>query len=139
MSFKDLIWVNKKQVFIWGILFVIAILLMVFIHMRLFQYALDDAYIHLRIVENWANYGYPYFNIEEPIKASSSSGWIILIFIIQGLTRILFGNIQLPILVAIINSISITIGLFLFFMLFVKISNAKPKLIQFFIIIKIDF
>ena len=49
----------------------------------------DDAYIHARIAENWVSYGAPVFNEGAVFKASSSTGFVLLI----ALLRPLFGTI----------------------------------------------
>lgn len=55
--------------------------LLVFVHRQLFPYIDDDSYIHLRIVRNLLEHGVPYFNVEEHIMSSSSSGWTIFLFL----------------------------------------------------------
>lgn len=42
-------------------------------------YAFDDAYIHLRIVESWLVTGQPNFNPGEAVKATSSTGWMLVL------------------------------------------------------------
>lgn len=55
--------------------------LLVMVHRQLFPYIDDDSYIHLRIVRNLLEQGVPYFNIEEHIMSSSSSGWTMFLFL----------------------------------------------------------
>ncbi|HLP32395.1 MAG TPA: hypothetical protein VK202_02920 [Bacteroidia bacterium] len=55
--------------------------LLVFVHHQLFPYIDDDSYIHLRIVRNLLEQGVPYFNTEEQIMSSSSSGWTMFLFL----------------------------------------------------------
>lgn len=38
----------------------------------------DDAYIHMRIARNFANFGMPYYNVTEHIISSSSHIWVLL-------------------------------------------------------------
>ena len=44
-----------------------------FVHFALIEYVADDAYIHLRVAEHLLHDGVPYFNLGEPVMASSSS------------------------------------------------------------------
>jgi len=50
-------------------------LLTAVLHARFYPYAEDDAYIHFRIARNLLEYGYPYFNLEEPLNVSTSLLW----------------------------------------------------------------
>jgi hypothetical protein len=54
------------------------------IHINLINYIPDDAYIHLRIVRNFIDFGLPYFNPKDPVLASSSPLWTILLRLICG-------------------------------------------------------
>jgi hypothetical protein len=56
-------------------------MLLVFVHHQLFPYIDDDSYIHLRIVQNLLEHGVPYFNADEHIMSSSSSGWTMFLFL----------------------------------------------------------
>ncbi len=47
-------------------------------HWTLRVYAMDDAYIHIRIADHLAQNGRPYYHLDEPLKASSSSVWTLL-------------------------------------------------------------
>ncbi len=48
-------------------------------HIALMPYAFDDAYIHLRIARHLVEDGVPYFHLGEPLRASSSSGWTLVL------------------------------------------------------------
>lgn len=48
------------------------------LHLRLIEYADDDAYIHMRVARNLWLYGEPYFTRGEPVMASTSPLWILL-------------------------------------------------------------
>lgn len=73
-------------------------LLSLFVHLRLFPYAEDDAYIHFRIARNFAQYDRPYFNLNEPVYATSAISWTLLVaFLFK-----IFG--PLPKTVAVVNS-----------------------------------
>ena len=61
-------------------------------------YAEDDAYIHFRIARNFAQYDRPYFNLNEPVYATSAISWTLLVaFLFK-----IFG--PLPKTVAVVNS-----------------------------------
>lgn len=51
-------------------------------HLFLYGNAGDDAYIHFRIARNLLNYGKPYFNLDERVMSSSSTGWTITLFLL---------------------------------------------------------
>ncbi len=74
-------------------------------HLRLYPYAFDDAYIHFRIAENLAQYHVPYFNPSEAVKASSSSGWTIFLFIPLWIAQRLHVELDLPQMVACLNTL----------------------------------
>ena len=57
-------------------------LLVLIIHLFLYGNAGDDAYIHFRIARNLLNYGKPYFNLDERVMSSSSTGWTITLFLL---------------------------------------------------------
>lgn len=54
------------------------------------QFPADDAYIHMRIAKNFANYGTPYFNPDQSVSGSSSVFWLLLL---SGVFR--FGGVNL--------------------------------------------
>ena len=92
-----------RAVLIWGGIASLLILA----HLRLFPYAEDDAYIHFRIALNLVDHGVPYFNISDPIYATSSLGWTFLLTLIFRVTRE-------PHVIAILNALLTTAGAFLF-------------------------
>lgn len=49
------------------------------VHVALLPYAFDDAYIHLRIARHLVENGEPYFHLGQPLRASSSSGWTLVL------------------------------------------------------------
>lgn len=49
------------------------------LHVRLIPYAFDDAYIHVRIAQHLLSHGEPYFNLGEPVMASSSPVWTLVL------------------------------------------------------------
>lgn len=49
------------------------------LHLNAHGLALDDAYIHLRVAEHLLQHGVAHFNIGEAVKASSSTGWTLVL------------------------------------------------------------
>lgn len=64
------------------LLYVILIAGLTPLHLRLYEYAFDDAYIHFRIAEHLVAHGVPYFNPGEAVMGSSSAGWTILLAVL---------------------------------------------------------
>ena len=65
-------------------LLVLAVFLtaLLYAQLHLTPYVADDAFIHFRIVENFLNTGYPYFNHGEPVLATSSLPWTLLLTVL---------------------------------------------------------
>ncbi len=82
----------------WLVTLIAMATLLVLIHLRLLPYADDDAYIHLRIAKNFAQYGRPYFNGTEAVNASSSPGWTLI------LAMLYFLQGPIPISVSLLNA-----------------------------------
>lgn len=81
------------------VLFALSLLL----HLRLIEYADDDAYIHMRVARNLWFFGEPYFNRGEPVMASTSPLWVVLTSptaAFRELQPLLVGTINALILVA---------------------------------------
>ena len=76
------------------------------LHFILREYAADDAYIHLRIAENFYNYGLPYYNLSAPVNGSSSNLWI---FILIALHALPFDSIML---LSLLNGLLLTLLMF---------------------------
>ena len=96
------------------VLYLLFLLLLFFLHVEFYEYAADDAYIHFRVARNLVEYGKPYYNHDEPLKVSTSSGWTVLISIILAIAAKtgLAGNF--PLLVAILNALILTAILYLY-------------------------
>lgn len=75
-----------------------------FIHIRLYHYAEDDAYIHFRVAEHLFLHGVPYYNLDEIVKVSTSSGWTIFLTLLLGVAHFLGAEHDFPLLVAIANA-----------------------------------
>lgn len=91
------------------------------IHLKLFPYVNDDAYIHIRIAQNFVKYGKPYFNPGEAINASSSPVWtIVLAFLFKYIS-------DSPLAISILNSIITAIGLLIHTRLFYRLSGKSKN------------
>lgn len=84
---------------------------LIFIHLRLYQYAFDDAFIHFRIARNLFETGQPYFNANEAVKVSTSSGWVIFLAILFSILHSFKADNGFPMLVSIVNALATLGGL----------------------------
>lgn len=92
---------------------------LLYLHLRFFPYAEDDAYIHFRIANHLADYGLPYFNLNDPVMSSSSPGWsVLLALLFRFISRDLY-------LVSILNALT-TAGGAVVFTRFLQKSSACP-------------
>lgn len=87
------------------LLMIVAVAALGIIHLRLYPYAFDDAYIHFRVAQNLVEYHVPYFNPTEAVKASSSSGWTLLLFIPLWIAQRSHLSFALPRWVACLNTL----------------------------------
>lgn len=85
--------------------FAFLLFFLILIHVRLYQYAADDAFIHFRVAHNLSENGTPYYNTNEVVKVSTSSGWSIFLAILLGIARLFRVDNNLPLLVAIVNAL----------------------------------
>jgi hypothetical protein len=83
----------------WLLVFGALVAVLVVVHLSLRGGADDDAYIHMRLAGQLVEQGQPYFNIDEPVKGSSSTGWVLFIALLFSL----FGTS--PAWVAIANAV----------------------------------
>jgi hypothetical protein len=83
----------------WLLVFAALVAVLVLVHLSLRGGADDDAYIHMRLADQLVQHGQPYFNIDEPVKGSSSTGWVLFIALLFSL----FGSS--PSWVAIANAV----------------------------------
>jgi len=74
-------------------------------HIRLYQYAFDDAFIHFRVVRNLFETGYPYYNANDMLKVSTSSGWIVCLTALFGIANLFKVENSFPLLVSITNAL----------------------------------
>jgi hypothetical protein len=106
-----------KRFLAWSLCFVCVAAL----HLRLFQYAEDDAYIHFRIVENFLRHGKPYFNLNEAVMVSSSPGWTLFLAVFFNVRSIS------PIEIAVINALFTTLGALIFVFLLRVLTGSSRK------------
>jgi len=111
------IWHRYKKIFFVVFFFVLVLI----VQLRLRECTFDDAYIHFRIARNFVQYGRPYFNPEEMVMASSSTGWTILV---SGLFLLGIN----PLFVSIFNALATTLGAWIFSQ---ALSSTKDALLYF--------
>ena len=78
--------------------------LLIFVNINLYKYAEDDAFIHFRLAEHLAQFGLPYFNIDEPVFTTSSTVWTLLLAVLTKISN------NLPLIVAYMNALLVGIG-----------------------------
>ena len=99
----------------WQIVFYVLVAAVLLIaHIRLSAYAFDDAFIHFRIASNQLDFGAPYFNPGDPLKVSSSSGWVILLTGLLAATRWIGFGSSFPFIVSIFNALALFMGMWVF-------------------------
>lgn len=87
-----------------GLIYFFLVSILVVIHIRLYQYAFDDAFIHFRVARNLFESGNPYFNANDMLKVSTSSGWIVFLTILYGIANLFKVENNFPLLVCIANA-----------------------------------
>ncbi|EKD82728.1 MAG: hypothetical protein ACD_39C01131G0003 [uncultured bacterium] len=92
-------WVFKHMLFCTCL-----ILLLLYLHAEFYEYAADDAFIHFRVARNLFESGNPYFNHDEPLKVSTSSGWTVFVTMIISFAHWFGQADHLPIIVAMANA-----------------------------------
>lgn len=102
---------NRNRPFFLYLLF---LLFLLFLHIEFYEYAADDAFIHFRVARNFVETGYPYYNHDEPLKVSTSSGWVVLLSSILAFATKIGSAENLPFLVALFNAFTLTIILYLY-------------------------
>lgn len=112
---------RRKAILLYAF-FCLTIIASIFVHLKLNSYAFDDAYIHIRIIDNFLESGFPYFNQGEAIKVSSSTGWILYVSIISTILQFVGIQLPLPTVVAISNSVTIILGAIVFTKLLSRLS-----------------
>lgn len=108
--------------------------LLVALHVRLGQYAFDDAYIHFRIARNFFESGAPYFNDNNILKVSTSSGWTVFLILLYGLIRVVGLQDYFPLWVGITNALVVMSGSYMYIyileILFKKITYGQKLIFQ---------
>lgn len=94
-------------------------------HLKLSQYAFDDAYIHFRVARNLLDLGAPYFNAHEIVKVSTSSGWTLFLATLLGLARAIGLEQSFPTTVSLINACISLGGMIVFTKVTENLSNAR--------------
>ena len=87
---------------------------LVLVHVRLYQYAFDDAFIHFRVARNLFETGQPYFNPGNLLKVSTSSGWIVFLTVLFGMANLFGTENNFPLLVSIVNAFILLGGLIVY-------------------------
>lgn len=115
-------WLHKFTILIFAVFLIL-------IHLRLYQYAFDDAFIHFRIARNLFETGKPYFNVNEAVKVSTSSGWVIFLTILFSISHIFKSENSLPIFVSIINALATLGGSVVYIKIIGKVSKTQHSII----------
>lgn len=102
-----------------------AIGVMTYLSIRLLPFACDDAYIHFRIAENFAQHGAPYFNCEQNVMATSSPVWTCAVTLLTLLAQLTHSS--LPLLVALINGCLTVFGAIIWSRILQKTINRGPS------------
>lgn len=114
----------KKEMVISAVLAALTTLLSIV----LIPYAVfDDAYIHFRIAQHFGSYFLPYFNLSEPVMATSSFVWTLFL---APLTKLPF---PLLITIAILNSIFLSLGSLIWSRLLAILSHQKMPFLALFL------
>ena len=111
----------------WIILSILILIILLFIHLQLFEYGFDDAFIHFRLVENWIDTTTPYFNINDPVKSSSSSAWIIFLFTVYSTASRIGLNPRLPQMAAVINSSMVLVGSLIYYKIILRVGKIRAR------------
>ena len=95
----------------------------VFAHIKLSQYAFDDAYIHLRVARNLLETGTPYFNPNEAIKVGSSSGWILFLAVVLFPIRLIGIEDNFPLFLSLVNAMISLFGMLIYTKIVERVLN----------------
>ncbi len=97
----------------WMITIVLAIVVLM-MHVRLYHYAFDDAYIHFRIARNFVETGSPYFNPGEIVKVSTSTGWTVFLTLLYAVAHLVKIENSFPLIISIINALISVAGMLIY-------------------------
>ena len=97
---------RKRKIIFYLLLFVF----LVFLHVSLYPYAYDDAYIHFRVARKFVETGFPYYNPGEVLKVSTSSGWVLVLSLIEFVLQKIHLQDSLPVVISIFNASVTFIG-----------------------------
>ena len=82
--------------------------LIVALHVRLSQFAYDDAFIHFRVARNLVDNGVPYYLSSQALKVSTSTGWIIFLAFFYWLVKAVHLVNHFPLIISISNALVTT-------------------------------
>jgi hypothetical protein len=99
--------ITTRRSFTWlsGLITIFLAAFLVVIHIRFYQYAFDDAYIHFRVARSLVETGTPYFNAHEIVKVSTSSGWTVFLALLFGIARLIKMDNHFPLFIAVLNAL----------------------------------
>jgi hypothetical protein len=100
--------------------------IILFTHIKLSEYAFDDAFIHFRVARNFLDTGVPYFNQAEAIKVSTSSAWTIFLTIILFLEHAFVSETNIPLIVGILNALFTFLGMLLYTKIISRVLGYTP-------------
>ena len=106
---KNIIKANTQSFFV-----IIFATVIIYIHIRLYKYGFDDAYIHFRVARNLLTIGTPFYNLGEAVKVSTSSGWIILLTFVFYFVQLFQAQTIIPLIISIINAILTFTGMIVY-------------------------
>jgi hypothetical protein len=102
---------DKTAAYLRGFTLIIAAVFFLVLHLRLSQFAFDDAYIHFRVARNLLDQGSLYFNAGEMVKVSTSSAWTVFTAGLLALSRLTGFESSFNILVSMVNVILTLAGM----------------------------
>jgi hypothetical protein len=105
---------DKSSIYILGLAYGSMAVIFIAVHLRLSQFAFDDAYIHFRVARNLLDLGTPYFNTNEMVKVSTSSGWTVFVAVLMALSRSFGIEKDFRIFVSLANASLTLAGMFVY-------------------------
>jgi len=120
--------ISKKWVSVSLVL--ILLFLISFFHIRLRDYAFDDAYIHFRVARNFVETGYPYYNANDILKVSTNTAWMLLLTLIYSSLQLFHLQESLPLFVSILNTLCTFFCLLIYLKLVEKIVEKNVSFTQ---------
>jgi len=106
------------------------LLIITFFHLRLREFAFDDAYIHFRVARNFVETGYPYYNANDILKVSTNTAWMLLLTLLYSSLQLFHLQESLPLFVSILNSLCTFFCLLIYLKLVEKIVEKNVSFTQ---------